>query len=68
MRNLVGGSSVQRLVPDRALVVWALGVLLYKLCYYTTPLEEQGPLAILHAQYKIPPYLVTHRKNECTHL
>lgn len=26
--------------------VWALGVLLYKLCYYTTPFEEHGPLAI----------------------
>jgi hypothetical protein len=31
-------------------------VFLYKLCYYTTPFEEQGPLAILSAQYKIPPY------------
>jgi serine/threonine protein kinase len=38
--------------------VWALGVLLYKLCYYTTPFEEHGPLAILHVQYKIPPYPV----------
>jgi AP2-associated kinase len=36
--------------------VWALGVLLYKLCYYTTPFEEHGPLAILNVQYKIPPY------------
>ena len=35
--------------------VWALGVLLYKLCYYTTPFEEHGPLAILNVQYKIPP-------------
>jgi hypothetical protein len=41
-----------------ALDVWALGVLLYKLCYYTTPFEEYGPLAILHVQYKIPPYPV----------
>ncbi|KZP25379.1 hypothetical protein FIBSPDRAFT_389100 [Athelia psychrophila] len=38
--------------------VWALGVLLYKLCYYTTPFEEHGPLAILNAQYKTPPYPV----------
>ncbi|KAI0724779.1 hypothetical protein C8Q72DRAFT_856996 [Fomitopsis betulina] len=38
--------------------VWALGVLLYKLCYYTTPFEEHGPLAILNVQYKIPPYPV----------
>ncbi|TIA68394.1 hypothetical protein E3P91_04092 [Wallemia ichthyophaga] len=38
--------------------IWALGVLLYKLCYYTTPFENgQGgvdSLAILHAQYTIP--------------
>jgi AP2-associated kinase len=38
--------------------VWALGVLLYKLCYYTTPFEEHGILAILNVQYKIPPYPV----------
>ena len=38
--------------------VWALGVLLYKLCYYTTPFEEHGPLAILNAQYRFPPYPV----------
>lgn len=38
--------------------VWALGVLLYKLCYYTTPFEEHGPLAILNVSYKIPPYPV----------
>ncbi|CAO3589723.1 unnamed protein product [Absidia cylindrospora] len=34
--------------------IWALGVLLYKLCYYTTPFEEQGQLAILNAHYTIP--------------
>ncbi|KAF5313147.1 hypothetical protein D9619_002641 [Psilocybe cf. subviscida] len=38
--------------------VWALGVLLFKLCYYTTPFEEHGPLAILNVQYRIPPYPV----------
>ncbi|KAG8730289.1 hypothetical protein FRC10_002925 [Ceratobasidium sp. 414] len=38
--------------------VWALGVLLYKLCYYTTPFEAHGPLAILHVQYTIPGYPV----------
>lgn len=38
--------------------VWALGVLLYKLCYYTTPFEEHGPLAIINVQYRIPPYPV----------
>lgn len=34
--------------------IWALGVLLYKLCYYTTPFEEQGSLAILNASYRFP--------------
>lgn len=34
--------------------IWALGVLLYKLCYYTTPFEEEGQLAILNARYTIP--------------
>ncbi|KIM47542.1 hypothetical protein M413DRAFT_439207 [Hebeloma cylindrosporum] len=38
--------------------VWALGVLLYRLCYYTTPFEEHGPLAILNVQYRTPPYPV----------
>ncbi|KAI9852362.1 MAG: hypothetical protein M1838_000884 [Thelocarpon superellum] len=36
--------------------IWALGVLLYKLCYYTTPFEQQGQLAILNASFKFPPY------------
>ena len=36
--------------------IWALGVLLYKLCYYTTPFEEQGQMAILNATFKFPPY------------
>jgi AP2-associated kinase len=36
--------------------IWALGVLLYKLCYYTTPFEEQGQLAILNASYRFPGY------------
>jgi len=43
---------------DQKSDVWALGVLLYKLCYYTTPFEEHGPLAILNVQYRIPPYPV----------
>ncbi|KAK3302202.1 uncharacterized protein B0T15DRAFT_496676 [Chaetomium strumarium] len=38
--------------------IWALGVLLYKLCYYTTPFEEQGQLAILNASYRFPSYPV----------
>lgn len=36
--------------------VWALGVLLYKLCYYTTPFEELGVLAIVKAQYSVPSF------------
>ncbi|KAF2455742.1 hypothetical protein BDY21DRAFT_288811 [Lineolata rhizophorae] len=36
--------------------IWALGVLLYKLCYYTTPFEDQGQMAILNASFKYPPY------------
>lgn len=38
--------------------IWALGVLLYKLCYYTTPFEAQGQLAILNASFKYPSYPV----------
>ena len=34
--------------------IWALGVLLYKLCYYTTPFEEKGQMAILNASFKYP--------------
>ncbi|KAK2738184.1 hypothetical protein FQN57_007159 [Myotisia sp. PD_48] len=36
--------------------IWALGVLLYKLCYYTTPFEEAGQMAILNARFKYPSY------------
>jgi AP2-associated kinase len=36
--------------------VWALGVLLYKLCYYTTPFESHGVLAIQNVRYTIPPF------------
>lgn len=36
--------------------IWALGVFLYKLCYYTTPFEEVGQMAILNASYKFPAY------------
>ncbi|KAE8268166.1 hypothetical protein A4X09_0g4165 [Tilletia walkeri] len=36
--------------------IWALGILLYKLCYYTTPFEENGggPLAIVNVRYRFP--------------
>lgn len=36
--------------------IWALGVFLYKLCYYTTPFEEVGQTAILNASFKYPAY------------
>ncbi len=47
----------QKRVIDEKADIWALGVLLYKLCYYTTPFEENGggPLAILSANYRFPP-------------
>ncbi|KAI0686645.1 hypothetical protein BC835DRAFT_1309465 [Cytidiella melzeri] len=49
---------LQRRPIDEKSDVWALGVLLYKLCYYTTPFEERGPLAIQNVNYTIPPYPV----------
>ncbi|KAF7527696.1 hypothetical protein G7054_g10387 [Neopestalotiopsis clavispora] len=49
--------DVYRKLPiDEKSDIWALGVLLYKLCYYTTPFEDQGQLAILNASYKFPSY------------
>ncbi|KAL8709164.1 MAG: hypothetical protein Q9220_006044 [cf. Caloplaca sp. 1 TL-2023] len=36
--------------------IWALGVLLFKLCYYKTPFEDQGQMAILNASFKFPGY------------
>ncbi|KAI0024938.1 protein kinase-like domain-containing protein [Xylariomycetidae sp. FL0641] len=51
--------DVYRKLPiDEKSDIWALGVLLYKLCYYTTPFEDQGQLAILNASYKFPSYPV----------
>ena len=41
---------------DEKADVWALGVLLYKLCYYTTPFEDRGQMAILSASFKYPSY------------
>ncbi|OBA18988.1 kinase-like protein [Metschnikowia bicuspidata var. bicuspidata NRRL YB-4993] len=34
--------------------IWALGCFLYKLCYYTTPFEANGDIAILHASFQFP--------------
>ncbi|KAL2438893.1 Serine/threonine-protein kinase ppk30 [Exophiala dermatitidis] len=41
---------------DEKADIWALGVFLYKLCYYTTPFEEVGQMAILNARFKFPAY------------
>lgn len=40
---------------DEKADIWALGCFLYKLCYYTTPFEANGEIAILHASYQFPP-------------
>lgn len=40
---------------DQRADMWALGCFLYKLCYYTTPFEAQGDVAILHGAYGFPP-------------
>lgn len=34
--------------------IWAFGVFVYKLCYYTTPFEKEGDPAILSAKYTFP--------------
>ncbi|CAI4064536.1 hypothetical protein SKDZ_09G0760 [Saccharomyces kudriavzevii ZP591] len=36
--------------------IWALGVFLYKICYYTTPFEKSGEAAILHSRYQYPSF------------
>eukprot|EP01133_Synstelium_polycarpum_P001463 gene1463-1699_t len=42
-------------VVNEKVDIWALGCLLYKLLYYTTPFEEAGSLGILNGNYVIPP-------------
>ncbi|CCE82886.1 Piso0_002642 [Millerozyma farinosa CBS 7064] len=37
---------------DEKADIWALGCFLYKLCYYTTPFEANGDIAILHARFQ----------------
>jgi serine/threonine protein kinase len=34
--------------------IWALGVMLYKLCYYITPFEKEGINAIMNSRYQYP--------------
>lgn len=40
---------------DEKCDIWALGCFLYKLCYYTTPFEAHGDIAILHASFQFLP-------------
>jgi len=56
--GLPSGKCIQFSHDADVLDVWALGVLLYKLCYYTTPFEEHGTLAIVNAKYTFPQYPV----------
>ncbi|OUM55410.1 hypothetical protein BVG19_g4941 [[Candida] boidinii] len=49
MIDLYRGSPI-----DEKSDIWALGIFLYKLCYYITPFEQAGELAILHAAYDFP--------------
>lgn len=49
MIDLYRGHSI-----DEKSDIWALGVFLYKLCYYTTPFEKGGELAILHSRFQFP--------------
>ncbi|CCK71616.1 serine/threonine protein kinase ARK1 KNAG_0H02020 [Huiozyma naganishii CBS 8797] len=36
--------------------IWALGVFLYKICYYTTPFEKSGEAGILTSRYEFPAF------------
>ncbi|KAI5952268.1 AKL1 [Candida jiufengensis] len=48
--------DLYRNIPiDEKADIWALGCFLYKLCYYTTPFEANGDIAILHASFQFPP-------------
>lgn len=49
MLNLTGGFPI-----DEKSDVWALGVFLYKICYYITPFEKVGESAILQARFQFP--------------
>lgn len=34
--------------------IWALGIFLYKLLFFTTPFERTGQFAILHSKFELP--------------
>ena len=42
-----------QLISEKA-DIWALGCLLYLLCFRTHPFEDSGKLRIINANYKIP--------------
>jgi AP2-associated kinase len=55
----------QKLGIDEKVDIWALGVVLYKLCYFTTPFEESGQVIVYilfecQSLKKLPPSLSTH--------
>ncbi|KAG0670549.1 hypothetical protein C6P45_002115 [Maudiozyma exigua] len=49
MLNLTSGFPI-----DEKSDIWALGVFLYKICYYITPFEKVGESAILQARFQFP--------------
>ncbi|CAD1779416.1 similar to Saccharomyces cerevisiae YIL095W PRK1 Protein serine/threonine kinase [Maudiozyma barnettii] len=49
MLNLTSGFPI-----DEKSDIWAMGVFLYKICYYTTPFEKAGESAILQARFQFP--------------
>ncbi|KAI9028522.1 kinase-like domain-containing protein [Hyaloraphidium curvatum] len=44
----------QRLGLNEKVDIWALGILLYKLCFFGTPFDDGNKLAILNCRYQIP--------------
>ncbi|AGO11569.1 AaceriADL217Wp [[Ashbya] aceris (nom. inval.)] len=46
----------RQLPVDEKSDIWALGVFLYKVCYFITPFEKAGENAILQAKFQFPSY------------